>query len=130
MYALGGPQACCIPLTIPQSTVVGQWDFDNGDLRAAIGKPLAYFDSTFDGPTGTNANLTTFGTCSSLSVPLINGVDAGVMQVPGDLNRKIGYVMTHGIAPNGGGTLVNQYSLVMDVYVDTSGPGAASLLQI
>ena len=37
--------------------------------------------------------------------------------------------MTHGIAPNGGGTRVNQYTLVLDVYVATTGPGAASLLQ-
>src|SRR5436190_3744655 len=38
--------------------------------------------------------------------------------------------MDHGIAPNGGGTRVNQYTLVMDIMVDGSGPGAASLLQI
>src|SRR4029077_4361832 len=30
----------------------------------------------------------------------------------------------------GGGTRVNQYTLIMDIMVDTSGPGAASLLQI
>ena len=36
--------------------------------------------------------------------------------------------MNHGIAPNGGGTRVNQYTLIMDVFVGTTGPGAASLL--
>jgi hypothetical protein len=51
------------------------------------------------------------------------------MKVPGDLSNKIGYVMTHGIAPNGGGTRVNQYTLIYDLFVATSGPGAASLLQ-
>ena len=38
--------------------------------------------------------------------------------MPGDTgpgSRNIGYVMTHGIAPNGGGTKVNQYTLIMDV---------------
>lgn len=51
------------------------------------------------------------------------------MKVPGDLDRAIGYVMNHGIAPNGGGTRVNQYTLVVDVFVATEGPGAASLWQ-
>ena len=37
--------------------------------------------------------------------------------------------MTHGIAPNGGGTLVNQYTLIMDVFANNNS-GAASLLQL
>jgi len=130
MVALGGPEACGIPAVIPQSTVTGQWDFERGNLSASVGKALQYFDPAFDGPTGTNANLTAFGTCSSLGIALINGVDANIMQVPGDLTRKIGYVMTHGISPNGGGTRVNQFTLIMDVFVNTSGPGAASLINI
>ena len=130
MVALGGPEACGIPAVIPQSTVTGQWDFERGNLSASVGKALQYFDPAFDGPTGTNANLTTFGTCSSLGIALVNGVDANIMQVPGDLTRKIGYVMTHGISPNGGGTRVNQFTLIMDVFVNTSGSGAASLLNV
>jgi len=51
------------------------------------------------------------------------------MRVPGDLSRNIGYVMNHGIAPNGGGTRVNQYTLVMDVLVAETGGGAAALWQ-
>ena len=94
------------------------------------GEELTYFDPTFDGPTGTNVNRTQFGTCTSFSIPTINGQEAVVMRVPGDLTRRIGYKMTHGIAPNGGGTRVNQYTLIMDIMVDTSGPGAASLLQV
>ena len=128
-YALGGPDAAGIPKAIPQSTVSGQWDFEFGDLGASVGANLAYLDPNFDGPSGTNANLTSFGTCSGFGVGLINGVDAKIMQVPGDLTRQIGYVMTHGIAPNGGGTKVNQYTLVMDVMVNNAGPGAASLWQ-
>ena len=53
------------------------------------------------------------------------------MNVPGDLDRNIGYVMEHLISPNGGGTLVNQYTLIMDVLVaDQPSPGAAAMLQI
>jgi hypothetical protein len=63
-------------------------------------------------------------------VDLINGRDARIMKVPGDLKREIGYIMDHGIKPNGGGTRVNQFTLMMDIFVGTSGPGAASLLQV
>ena len=112
------------------STIVtGQWDFEQGDLRASVGQALAYFDSTFDGPTGSTADKTSFGTASSYGLTALPGGDAKVLRVPGTLDRKIGYVMTHGISPNGGGTRVNQYTLIMDVYVATSGPGAASLWQ-
>ena len=45
-------------------SVTGQWDFEQGDLRATVGKALTYFDPTFDGPTGSSSNKTTFGSCS------------------------------------------------------------------
>ena len=38
--------------------------------------------------------------------------------------------MRHGIAPNGGGAKVNQYTLIYDVWIDTSGDGAAAMIQI
>lgn len=127
---LGGPDAAGIPTAIADSSVAGQWDFERGDLTATIGADLAYINSFFDGPTGTNANLTTFGTCSALGVTNINGVDANIMQVPGDLSDQIGYAMTHRISPNGGGTRVNQYTLIMDVMVNNTGPGAAALWRV
>jgi hypothetical protein len=127
---LGGPDAQGIPVNLPNSNVAGQWDFEFGDLSASIGKPLEYYDPTFDGPTGSAANKTTFGTCSALGVATINGVDANVMQVPGDLDLHYGYAMTHTIPPNGGGTLVNQYTLIMDVMIANSGPGAAALWRV
>ena len=55
--------------------VTGQWDFQNGNLAASVGKDLQYFD----GPAGATATLTQFGTCSRFGIPLINGVDAEVM---------------------------------------------------
>ncbi len=123
--ALGGPSADGIPQSIPQSNVAGQWDFDFADLGASIGKPLTYLD----GAEGLTKAGTMFGITTDLGIADIGGEPAKVMMVPGDLDRNIGYVMTHGIAPNGGGSRVNQYTLVMDVYVETSGPGAASLWQ-
>ncbi|MBL9169635.1 MAG: hypothetical protein JNN07_17985 [Verrucomicrobiales bacterium] len=123
---LGGPSAAGIPLVLPQSNVTGQWDFDGKSLAATIGKPLEYLD----GPDGLTKAGTEFGTTTDLAVADIDGVPADVMKVPGDRKKEIGYKMFHGIAPNGGGTLVNQYTLIMDIFVEASGPGAASLLQI
>jgi hypothetical protein len=123
---LGGPSAAGIPLVLPPSTVTGQWDFDGNSLAATIGKPLEYLD----GADGLTKAGTEFGTTTDLGISDIDDVPANVMKVPGDRKREIGYIMRHGIAPNGGGTLVNQYTLIMDIYVDTTGPGAASLLQI
>lgn len=124
--ALGGPAADGIPQVIPSTTVSGQWDFERGDLSATIGKALRYLD----GDEGLTKAGTVFGVTTDLSIPDIGGQPAKVMKAPGDLSNKIGYIMEHGISPNGGGTLVNQYTLIMDVLVGTEGPGAASLLQI
>jgi hypothetical protein len=123
--ALGGPSPHGIPLTIQADPIAGQWNFEFGDLGANIGNPLAYLD----GPGGQTESGTQFGTTAELGIPDIDGAQAHVMRVPGDLSNQIGYVMDHRIAPNGGGTRVNQYTLIMDVMVDTSGPGAAALWQ-
>ena len=133
IVGLGGPSAAGIPVATPVSTVAGQWDFVTGDLSATVGKPLAYLDPTFDGPAAVNSSIsgiTAFDTTTAFGIDPIDGVEAKVMQVPGDLDARVGYAMTHGIAPNGGGTKVNQYTLLMDVYVATSGPGAASLWRV
>jgi hypothetical protein len=128
---LGKPTAGGIPTTLPASNVTGQWDFDNADLSASVGDPLTYLD----GAEGLTKAGTLFGTTGDTEVaefteiPGIDGQPAKVMRVPGDLDRNIGYVMSHRIAPNGGGTRVNQYTLAMDVFIATTGPGAASLLQ-
>lgn len=127
---LGGPSADGIPAVLPQTTVTGQWDFEFGDLGATVGTSLAYFDPTFDGPAGTTDDPTQFGTTTDLGVPDIGGVPASVMRVPGTLDRRIGYLMYHRIAPNGGGTRVNQYTLIMDVLISATGSGAASMLQV
>ncbi|MBI4324082.1 MAG: hypothetical protein HY674_02340 [Chloroflexi bacterium] len=126
LAALGGPSAAGLPLATPPTTVTGQWDFEAGNLAATAGQALEYFD----GAGGETQTKTQFGSTSSFGVPGIDGQTVNVMQVPGDLNNKIGYIMRHGISPNGGGTRVNQYTLVYDVMIGTTGPGAASMIQI
>jgi hypothetical protein len=125
---LGGPSANGVPTSLPPSNVTGGWDFDFADLSASVGTSLAYLDGA-EGLTKAGTLFGTTGEGDFTDIPGIGGKPAKVMKVPGDLNRNIGYVMTHRIAPNGGGTRVNQYTLIMDVYVGTTGPGAASLLQ-
>ena len=116
MAALGGPSPTGIPQTIPATAVTGEWNFQFGDLSASVGKDLQYLD----GANGTTASLTQFGTCSSFGIPGINGVDTKVMKVPGGAgvngNSNFGYIMDHQISPNGGGQLVNQYTIIWDMY--------------
>ena len=93
-----------------QSAVVGQWDFAGG-LNATTGVSLEYFD----GPGGATETGTQFGTTTALGIPDIAGQAATVMRVP-KTTSAMGYVMNPNAAGNGGGALLNQYSLVLDVY--------------
>jgi hypothetical protein len=127
--ALGGPSASGIPVAIPATRVKGQWDFNfaagKDGLGPTVGKPLEYFD----GPSGTTAGGTQFGTTSAFGIPDINGVPANVMCVPGGSSTQLGYIMRHGIGANGGGNRVNQYTLIYDLYW-LAGPGFASFINM
>ena len=93
----------------PAVFVTGQWDFLLGNLAATYGADLQYFDS--------DVQLdTSFGTTTDLGIPDINGTPTPVMHFTPPDAQWGGYVMYHGAAPNGGGTNVNQYTLIYDVY--------------
>ncbi len=95
-----------------QATVTGQWDFTAG-LSATVGTDLAYRGDT----------VATFTTRT------IGSQTADVMQIP-KTSPLQGFVMTHGVAPNGGGSYVNQYSLIMDLMYPAESTGLyRSLLQ-
>jgi hypothetical protein len=97
------------------ATVTGQWDFNNGTLAATIGADLAY--------RGDTATITTFPTAT------IGGQTAKVMALF-KYSSSQGFTMTHGIAPNGGGSYVNKYTLIMDLMFPSSSSGAyRALLQ-
>jgi len=91
-----------------RAAVTGQWDFNSGNLSATVGTALAY--------RGTTAAGTTFTTAT------IGGQTAQVMSFPATTPTE-GYIMTHGIAPNGGGVFVNQYTLIMDVMFPAASSG-------
>jgi hypothetical protein len=117
MVLLGGASASKIPQTIPSTSVTGQWDFNYSNITATVGTDLQYFDGT----NGQTAQTLVFGTCSSFSIPSINGVNANVMYRPGFAGNNpilshYGLTMTPNISPNGGGLKVNQYTIIYDMY--------------
>ncbi|MBI2924182.1 MAG: hypothetical protein HYY24_00575 [Verrucomicrobia bacterium] len=106
----------------------GQWDFDNGNLEASIGRDLRYIDDSL-------ASRYQFGTTTQLGIEGINGKEAKVIHIPyttgdeGPIFKQIGLRMRHNITPNGGGQEVNQWTLIMDVYWGPVGSGFGSILQ-
>ena len=111
---LGGPSADGIP------TVSGQWDFENADFTAIIGSdllPRPNFDPMF---------FTTFQTDT------IDGQTANVMGFTPDTSdlADSGYILYHGTLANGGGSRVNQYTLIMDIKFPSSSTGFRSLWQV
>ena len=98
--------------------VTGSWQFD-GNLEADVG-----LDGTFVGAAGTTTGE--FGTCSSFGVPLVDGADEQVYYYnfatgsPGDA-----ILFLTNATENGGGSRLNQYSLILDVlHPDHSGWGS------
>jgi len=58
-----------------EAQITGQWDFNNGDLAATMGKDLKYLDGT----SGQSVANTVFGTTTSLGIPDIDGTPVKVM---------------------------------------------------
>ena len=126
--ALGSAGSVGVPAALPEPKPIrGLWSFNNEDLSASIGSSLEYLD----GPDGATAGATEFGTTDSFELPSIQGESTAVMKV-GHVgkNANFGYLMKHGIAPNGGGNRLNQYSLVYDVYFSGGGNGWPSLANL
>ncbi len=93
----------------PQVLVTGQWDFLQGNLAATIGADLQNHDTNV-------AATTDFGTTTSYGISNINGAATTVMRFTPNSSQWGGYELFHQAAPNGGGTNVNQYTLIYDVY--------------
>ena len=109
--ALIGALSCAGSLL---AQTVGQWDF-NGNLSQTTGASLGdlqYNDTT------TTSN-TVFGSTTDLGISSINGTNATVMKFPSGTSPQ-GYGMPTP-SGNGGGSLVNQYTIIMDVYYPQGG---------
>ena len=90
-----------------QAAITGQWDFDK-DLSATIGQPIGFID------TDTETN-TKFGTTTSFGIANINGQEGKVMLFPKTIPGG-GYSVPTGAQGNGNGFLVNQFTVIMDIY--------------
>jgi hypothetical protein len=82
------------------TNLTGQWDFNQGDLKATVGTDMQFLRDT--------ATKTTFQTID------VNGANGNVMDFPAATASE-GYLVFHGAKPNGGGTNVNIYTLVLDL---------------
>lgn len=100
----------CALASASHGAITGQWDFLSGDLSARVGRPLEYLD----GPGGPTATQTIFGTTTALGIPDIGGQPAHVMGFPSSL-PTMGYVVYPNAHLNGGGLLVNRYTLIFDL---------------
>ena len=116
--ALGGPSADGIPNGIG---VTGLWHFRAGDLSATVGRDLQYFDPGRCQCSQSLSTETQFGPASTFGVGPINERDPRVMRWVNTIPCT-GYLFPHGAAPNGGTTQnrVNQYSIIMDIYIKES----------
>ena len=94
-------------------TAVYEWDFSDGNLAPSIGRGIfSYADGTI------SSNLTSFGVTDGVSVPNINGTPAAYLFAPSFSDNGNGYYLTFpDSAPNGGGQYINQYTLIMDVFL-------------
>jgi hypothetical protein len=111
------PPAVLTVNPVPAAFVTGQWDFNQSNLLATAGQPLQYFDATVQGDTS-------FGTTTSFGISDIAGQPANVMYFAPSISSWGGYIMTHGVSPNGGGTNVNQYTLIIDLLSPSTSMGA------
>jgi hypothetical protein len=103
------------------------WNFDQANpLAASVGNDLQYVDPS-------QASLYTVGLTgqgSLATVPGINGQPTAVIKVPyltqpDVIWHSLGLIVPHGLAPNGGGQKVNQYTAILDLmWGDGSGYGA------
>lgn len=120
MAALGGASASNIPVS---ATVDGNWTFDGGNLNATVGNNLTYFNGCGADPDPCSQDLaaeTQFGSASSFGIAnLPDGSNPSVMRWAATIPCT-GYNLPHGAKANGGGQRVNQYTILMDVYVASS----------
>lgn len=87
-----------------------EWTFNSGNISASLGSGIMSY-------AGASAGLTTFGSTGG-GVPNIGGNTANYMHVPAFTSAANGYKLElTGTGPNGGGSYVNNYTVLFDVYI-------------
>ena len=111
--AIAGAAAALLPQAA-SAALIGQWDFNSGTLAGTVGAAITYAD----GPGATTQAGTSFGTTTALGVPDIGGTAANIMKFPAAV-APAGYTVPINAAGNGGGSLVNQWTMIVDVLYPT-----------
>lgn len=101
--------AVTLTVTVRPTAVTGVWNF--GDLKRSEGVGTLDYSST-----ETQA-ATLFSTTDGTTVPHIGGTPATYMRVPAFTVAADGYNLTMPTRPNGGGSYLNQYTMVWDVLI-------------
>ena len=106
--------ASCALMAHGQPT--GQWDFNDpaDGLNASLGGDLQYYNPE-------TSTATAFGTTTSFGIPNIGGEPAQVMRFPEVAGG--GYYIPFMGQPNGGGGLINEYTVVMDILFPEASSG-------
>jgi hypothetical protein len=94
---------------------IGLWDFNSGDLSGTVGGPLTYLDAA------TQAGVT-FGTTTTFGIPDIGGTAAKVAKINGFVTPS-GIGMPVASDANGGGSTVNQWTIIYDLLSPTTSDG-------
>jgi len=102
-------------VAVAQAQPSGQWDFNSGDLAATVGQPLVY-------ATPATQAGTAFGTTTSFGIPDIAGTPANVMRFSA-FTVPESYQMPLPNTPNGGGSLINDWTLVLDLLYPSESDG-------
>ena len=92
---------------------VGQWELNSNLI--GTGGALTYADGV-----GTGFQ---FGTTTGLGIANIGGTEASVLKVPGGPDVATGLSMPVPATANGGGSLVNDYTLIFDMLFPTASSG-------
>lgn len=96
----------CLTVATHAQDPIGQWEF-NGDLTASFGSDITYRSDT--------QTVTEFGTTEGLGIPAINGESASVMRFP-KTNPNQGYSVPIPNVSNGGGSLLNNWTVIFDIF--------------
>jgi hypothetical protein len=104
-------------LVVPAVGLATQTEFDfQGNLNAAHGPgTLSFANGTV------TSSVVQFGSCTSFGIPTIGGNNATVMYLtvpfgdPGGLQQ--GFLFDTASGANGGGAMINQYTMVFDMLV-------------
>jgi hypothetical protein len=116
-YLGGSVTSAPVALTVFQpapSRVTLQWDFNDFDESSTCGAAVEYFDDTV-------RSASFILDTEFLLLPPIGGGVTNVLNVAASSAGAPsgGYKLRHGLTANGGGTNVNQYTLIVDVLYPT-----------